>query len=94
MLPQFTESDNININEHFSMDNDSVADKEKWEIVFATDEANIPSELKDLNVNIDPDHNKPETLRPKTHTMPKDNMFLSQGLKNQFKHLRKYKKYN
>jgi len=50
--------------------------------VFATDEKNIPSELSNLNVNINHDHNVPETLVKKTHTMPKTNMFISQGLKN------------
>lgn len=82
MLPQFTESDAININDHFDLSQETVGDKEKWEIVFATDEQNIPEELKDLDVNINPDQNKPETLREKTHTMPKDNMFMAQGLKN------------
>jgi hypothetical protein len=57
MLPQFTESDNININKHFAIDQESVKDKETWEIVYASDEKNIPTELKDLDVNIDPDHN-------------------------------------
>jgi len=45
--------------------------------VFATDEKNLPTELSGLNVNIDADHNIPETLEKKTHTMPKTNMFIS-----------------
>jgi large subunit ribosomal protein L13 len=90
-LPQFMEPEPKDINDHFSVNN--LADKEKYEITFATDPTNLPEELKDLDVNIDEQIDELYHLKEKTHTMPKTNLFLAKGLRQNYRALRKYRKH-
>lgn len=91
-LPQFTESDPIDINKSLGLT--SVNDSEKYEIAFATEPDKLPEELSHLSLNMKEDAMYPPTLRPKTTTLPKHNKYLAQGAKSTFKYMRKYKKFN
>lgn len=90
MLPQFTEPEPYDINEHFGLN--KVDDKEQWEIEFESDPASRPAEFKDHDEDIQIENTIPLHLRegPK-FTKPKTNLFAAQAYKSHFKKMRKMK---
>jgi large subunit ribosomal protein L13 len=93
MLPHFTESLPIDINEQFGLS--KTRDKDEYEIAFETDPANRPVELKDLDVVTKEADTIPWALRePSTHSNPKTNVYMGQLMKKQYKHFRKFKKHS
>jgi hypothetical protein len=79
------------INEHFEVD--SLADKDKYEITFSTDPDHIPEEFADLDRNFDSTVDDLYHLKEKTHTMPKTNLMMGKGLRQNYRALRKYRKH-
>lgn len=93
MLPHFTESAPLDINDYFGFNN--LGNKDAFEIEFESDPSKRPVELKDLDVNTNPEDNIPlPLLPPSKFTDPKENLYRSQVFKSSWKHLRKYKKHN
>lgn len=72
-LPNFTESDPIDINDYFGLK--TVSDPDKWEIMYETHPEKTPEELSKLDKNIDENWVRSSMLTPKTHTEPKSNLF-------------------
>ena len=58
-LPQFTERDPIDINEHFQLGDKLFDHKNEYKITYASDPNNIPEEFADLEVDIDEDISVP-----------------------------------
>ena len=81
MLPQFCESEPLDINSYFNLQ--SVGDKEKFEIEFESDPSKRPVELANLDVVSKEEDTIPLPLRPKSKfTDPKENLFRSQFFKS------------
>lgn len=90
MLPQFTQPKALDINKEFDLND--LANKDKFEIIFEKDKSQTPEEFKDLDRNIDEDNLIPSHLRAeKTHTTPKENLFMGLAGRNNWKKLRRYK---
>lgn len=79
MLPQFTESDPIDINDEFGYK--TITDETKWTIQYASDRNNLPEELAHLPTDYDDEREVADFVKPKTHTTPKSRMFMAQGSK-------------
>ena len=76
MLPQFTEPEHYDINEHFGLN--KVHDKDEWMIEFDSNPEARPAEFKDFDEDIKHENTIPNHLRegPK-YTVPKTNLFAA-----------------
>lgn len=96
MLPQFTESEPLDINEHLNLH--TTSDPNEWRIEFETHPENRPEELAHLQMvdEVDPEAHIPVPLRaPRQFTNPKTNLFMTQAAKSDWKsrYMRNYRNY-
>jgi hypothetical protein len=96
MLPHFTESKPLDINERLGLSR--TTDKDVWQVEFETNPATSPVELKHLD-RVTPTNPEelqvPPSMRSNDFSDPKSNMFMTQAVKSAWRNNknRNYRKY-
>ena len=92
-LPQFTEQEPHDINEHFGFGK-VVENRHDYKIIFESDPDNPPEELADVEREYDSSISEPFVLKEKTHTNPKINLKSAKVLRSSYRRLARYKKHS
>ena len=77
-LPQFTEPMPLDINEIYGF---PAMEREATTITYASDPNNIPEELKNLSMELDPQISAPENAKTKVGKFSKKDILMSQKLR-------------
>ena len=74
-LPQFTEAEPFDINDHLHLTKEKILEnRHEYRVFYESDPDNPPEEFKDLPRDIDPTFDMPKVLKEKTHTKSKFNI--------------------